>query len=77
MVGGSIDFLKTNAEGAEFDILGNPDFKHVKEAILEIHLEGTIGAKVIQKVSATHDIKIIEDRSPRFLFVHLRRKLSP
>ena len=77
MVGGSIDLLKINAEGAEFDILRAPGFDRVKEAILEIHLEGTIGAKLIEEVSATHEIEIIEDRSPRFLFVHLRRKQNP
>lgn len=77
MVGGSIDLLKINAEGAEFDILRAPGFDRVKEAILEIHLEGTIGAKLMEEVSATHDIEIIEDRSPRFLFVHLRRKQNP
>ncbi|MBI3875361.1 MAG: FkbM family methyltransferase [Verrucomicrobia bacterium] len=74
MAGGRIDFMKINAEGAEFDILPTPAFRSVEEAIVEIHLEGTEGRRLLDAVGETHSVEVIEDRSPRFLFVHLRRK---
>lgn len=73
MAGGSVDFMKINAEGAEFEILRSHAFRQVKEAVVKIHLEGTDGAKLLTEVTATHDVRILEDRSPRFLYVHLTR----
>ncbi|MFO1497107.1 MAG: FkbM family methyltransferase [Verrucomicrobiota bacterium] len=74
LVGGRVDFMKINAEGAEYDILPSPEFRDVGEAIVEIHLEGgQDGLGLLARVKATHTVEILEDRSPRFLFVHLRR----
>jgi hypothetical protein len=74
LVGGSVDFMKINAEGAEFDILRSPAFRHVREAIVEVHLEGTEGARLLSDVTDTHEVEVIADLSPRFLFVHLTRR---
>ncbi len=77
MAGGKADFLKINAEGAEYDILSSAAFRNVGEAIVEIHLEGgQDGLGLLAAVRATHNVKIIEDRSPRFLFAHLCRKTT-
>jgi FkbM family methyltransferase len=78
LVGGSVDFMKINAEGAEFDILRSPAFQHVREAIVEVHLEGTQGVaggeRLLADVAETHAVDIVADLSPRFLFVHLTRR---
>ena len=76
LVGGSIDFIKINAEGAEFDILSSPAFARVKEAIVEVHLQGADARRLLADVERTHYVQILEDRSPRFLFAHLKSRNS-
>jgi FkbM family methyltransferase len=76
LAGGSVDFMKINAEGAEYDILRSPAFAKVREAVVEVHLEGTDdqSARLLADVARTHDVTVLADLTPRFLYVRLTRK---
>lgn len=60
-IGGSIDILKMDCEGAEWDILNSPGFENVRSITMEYHLWAKPGMKVseVEKILTSLDYKVI------------------